>query len=215
LSAGDETARWCLFGIINMASSYAYSGYAARTSSQINDLLVCHMAYGLEDVIQGTAATGWQEFIEPHGCKFHIFRVPRKGSQDYGPLASGLGWTIPSGSIDDDGSRLPSSYPRLKEGVERFAITDINNPAAGAQAQSTFPAMWDVWGNSVTWYTQNGGPDNGIAKFNHVPGGSNVLFMDGHVEFIRYGTKPPVTNSAPGTYGWDLATWMSQAGGIG
>jgi prepilin-type processing-associated H-X9-DG protein len=26
----------------------------------------------------------------------------------------------------------------------------------------------------------------GDIPFNHVPGGSNVLFMDGHVEFIRY-----------------------------
>ena len=24
------------------------------------------------------------------------------------------------------------------------------------------------------------------AAFNHVPGGSNVLYMDGHVEFMRY-----------------------------
>jgi prepilin-type N-terminal cleavage/methylation domain-containing protein/prepilin-type processing-associated H-X9-DG protein len=212
---GNDAANWCLFGVINMPSSYAYPGYAVRTSSQINDLLVCHMAYALEDVIQGTSTTGWQEFIEPYGCKFHIFRTPRKGSTDYGPLASGTGWTIPSGSIDDDGSRLPSSYKRLKEGIERFAITDINNPAAGAEAQSTYPVMWDAWGNTVTWYTLNLGTDNGVAKFNHIPGGSNVLYMDGHVAFVKYGEKPPVTNSKPGTYGWDLATWMSQMAGVG
>jgi len=28
--------------------------------------------------------------------------------------------------------------------------------------------------------------------FNHIPGGCNVLFMDGHVEFIRYPGEPPV-----------------------
>ena len=24
------------------------------------------------------------------------------------------------------------------------------------------------------------------ASFNHVPGGANVLFMDGHVQFMKY-----------------------------
>jgi prepilin-type processing-associated H-X9-DG protein len=28
-----------------------------------------------------------------------------------------------------------------------------------------------------------------IGSFNHIPGGCNVLYMDGHVEFIRYEQK--------------------------
>ena len=64
---------------------------------------------------------------------------------------------------------------RLREGIERFMITDINNPAAGAQAQSELAVMWD----SIS--------DDGASHFNHVPGGCNVLFMDGHVQFFRYG----------------------------
>lgn len=62
---------------------------------------------------------------------------------------------------------------RLREGIERFFITDINNPAAGAQAQSTIAIMWDQVSEEAS-------------HFNHVPGGSNLLYMDGHVEFIRY-----------------------------
>jgi prepilin-type N-terminal cleavage/methylation domain-containing protein/prepilin-type processing-associated H-X9-DG protein len=65
---------------------------------------------------------------------------------------------------------------RLREGIERFLITDINNPAASAQAQSEVRIYWD----SVTTTPGAG------ASFNHVPGGANVLFLDGHVEFIRY-----------------------------
>ena len=65
---------------------------------------------------------------------------------------------------------------RLREGIERFMITDINNPAAGAVAQSTLPVMFDQ---------TNLLPD-GNAAFNHLPGGGNVLYMDGHVEFRRY-----------------------------
>jgi prepilin-type processing-associated H-X9-DG protein len=62
---------------------------------------------------------------------------------------------------------------RLREGIERFLITDINNPAASARAQSEIWVMGDTIALEPTAY-------------NHIPGGSNVLFMDGHVEFRRY-----------------------------
>jgi prepilin-type processing-associated H-X9-DG protein len=62
---------------------------------------------------------------------------------------------------------------RLREGIERFVITDINNPAGGAMAQSSIPVMWDRLSTVPEHY-------------NHIPGGSNVLFMDGHVAFSRY-----------------------------
>lgn len=65
---------------------------------------------------------------------------------------------------------------RLREGIERFMVTDINNPAGSAQAQSEIVVMFDCI--SLT--------PGGDIPFNHVPGGSNVLFMDGHVEFIRF-----------------------------
>ena len=68
----------------------------------------------------------------------------------------------------------------LREGIERFLITDINNPAASAQSQSSIQIMWDV-ASSV------------VSAFNHIPGGSNVLYMDGHVEFQRYPGEPPVS----------------------
>ena len=69
---------------------------------------------------------------------------------------------------------------RLREGIERFLITDINNPAASAEAQSNVWIMGDTIALDTTLY-------------NHVPGGSNILYMDGHVEFRRYqefGSEP-------------------------
>ncbi len=69
---------------------------------------------------------------------------------------------------------------RLREGIERFLVTDINNPAASAKAQSDVFIMWD---NVAT----------DAARFNHIPGGCNVLFMDGHVEFVKYPGPAPVT----------------------
>ena len=74
---------------------------------------------------------------------------------------------------------------RLREGIERFFITDINNPAAGAVAQSELPVMWDqVWSTSD--------PKDGWSYFNHIPGGGNILYMDGHVSFMRYPGQWPV-----------------------
>ncbi len=79
---------------------------------------------------------------------------------------------------------------RTKEGIERFFITDINNPAGSSQAQSSIPAFFDGLGSGIHNTTKIGD------TFNHVPGGCNVLFLDGHVEFIKYPGKFPVTHYA-------------------
>lgn len=68
---------------------------------------------------------------------------------------------------------------RLFEGGERFLVTDINNPAATARAQSNLPIMFDTVSENIVDYS-------------HVPGGSNVLYMDGHTEFILYPGVAPV-----------------------
>jgi len=85
--------------------------------------------------------------------------------------------------------RGPNTVFRLREGVERFLITDVNNPAASAKAQS------EVW---IMGDTLSVNPDS----YNHIPGGSNVLFMDGHVDFLRY----PNGGEGPGPVNASLAT---------
>jgi prepilin-type processing-associated H-X9-DG protein len=79
---------------------------------------------------------------------------------------------------------------RLREGIERFFITDINNPAASAQAQSEIPVNYDSTSQNVS---QSSGWGTTYSKFNHVPGGANVLYMDGHVEFLKYPSEYPVS----------------------
>ena len=71
------------------------------------------------------------------------------------------------------GNGASSTIHRLREGIERFLITDVNNPGATASAQSRIQMMWDQVSVRAT-------------GFNHVPGGSNVLYLDGHVEFVKY-----------------------------
>ena len=93
----------------------------------------------------------------------------------------------PTGTL---GNSTSNSINRLREGIERFLITDINNPAGSAQAQSDLPVMWDTIASS-------GASGNATNLYNHIPGGSNVLYMDGHVEFQRYpGDFPASRNFA-------------------
>lgn len=80
------------------------------------------------------------------------------------------------------------SIYRLREGIERFLISDINNPAASAQAQSEIFIMMDAISVKVS-------------DFSHVPGGANTLYMDGHVTFLKYpGDAPANLGTAFMTY---------------
>lgn len=84
---------------------------------------------------------------------------------------------------DDQTVVLPSTGAEitlyyLREGVARYTVADINNPAATALSESQVAVMWD------TVRTNNGSPLP--HEVNHLPLAANVLFMDGHVEYARY-----------------------------
>lgn len=97
-------------------------------------------------------------------------------------------WCSPS-EIGDlyvvDASGEERTLQGLREGVERFLITDINDPARTAVASSQVPVMFDNVSSDTT-------------TFNHGPDGGNVLFMDGHVEFVAY----PSRTTYPLTSAW-------------
>ena len=85
---------------------------------------------------------------------------------------------------------------RTREGIERFMITDINNPGASALAQSEIVVMWDEISTTLVAY-------------NHVPGGSNVLYLDGHVEFLRYpNSEYPVNPEFAQIFGVFVDNWI-------
>jgi len=92
-----------------------------------------------------------------------------------------VGNTVVDNDVTPPGSSL--TVYRLREGIERFFITDINNPAGSAKAQSEIGIMHDDVNADIA---------RGGGSFNHVPGGGNVLYLDGHVSFIRYPGEWPV-----------------------
>lgn len=81
-------------------------------------------------------------------------------------------WTV-SEHAHGSGTAGGNTIFRLRNGIERFLITDINNAGAASSSQSSVAIMWD----SIMSMARH---------FNHVPGGSNVLFLDGHVEFRQH-----------------------------
>ncbi len=157
--------------------SYIYLGHAIR----VDDLMIDPADENVQP--QGIGTTLSFGFIVglsigPDAPSVRIEALPDDGS------ASAISQ---AGSIADENveftheTRGNVTVPRLKEGVERFFITDINNPAGSAEAQSTIAVYYD----EVTTEAKH---------FSHVPGGANILYMDGHVAFVKYpGTYPAST----------------------
>jgi len=87
--------------------------------------------------------------------------------RDFSPIVNFNNPALPYGNGNTD------TVFRLREGIERALITDVNNPGASARAQSDVFVLWDKTSTVAS-------------GFNHVPGGSNVLYLDGHVDFALY-----------------------------
>ncbi len=107
------------------------------------------------------------------------------------PLSDLLSGTV---GVDEDltvdpgmGNAGTDTVYRLRFGIERFLITDINNPGQTATGSSKILVMWD---NVAT----------NVEEFNHVPGGGNVLYLDGHVTFIPYASGHPYGRGCAGLW---------------
>jgi prepilin-type N-terminal cleavage/methylation domain-containing protein/prepilin-type processing-associated H-X9-DG protein len=215
----------CLEYLLNASPSYKYNAYAASTMSQWVDIIShCYLA---GTFYPGAAAAGFKHGLLPdsqkQGCEgFSIEDGGTIGSVDIATDMTGYEIRTDAGLAtggrddlyrdDDESSMLGNSYPRLKEGVERFFITDINNPAGSAEAQSTLWVMCDAFTTTGLPIADRGNTTSSSLIFNHIPGGSNVLFMDGHVEFRRYGVAP-VWQPPENTWGYVWRTYWSVSGG--
>jgi len=198
-------------GSFSPAARYIYPEYLTDLK-----LFVCPSDATEPDVLT-YPGSGWNHsFVDENG-DVSIFQIEREGDSSYVYLgwaipdndlltsgdpdlemgvflvlvefAGALGYPSGGGTPDEDLTFTPHPNPaigdvilyRLREGIERFFITDINNPAASAKAQSELAVYWDEL-------------STGIEGFNHIPGGCNVLYMDGHCEFRKYpDTEFPVT----------------------
>jgi prepilin-type processing-associated H-X9-DG protein len=201
----DEGASsLCVDALLSLGVSYTYLSYLTTSSSQIKDIIHSRILIAIDESDRGNAEFVTAAEMKNQGC-------PRKQFVAYGWLGTK---DIPGdplyqagfGRIDDRGTPMPNGYPRLRRGIERFTITDINSPASRVASESTVPVMLDTWAANVPLL-------GGALRFNHIPGGSNVLYLDGHVGFVKLGSHFPVANSPQGTYGSDLASVMATVSG--
>ena len=172
----------CNYGgscIKSVDMSYRYNGYvydragdeyATKTTATVAAILGA-LGTAIDPTVVGPAQVveTWEYFLGLVATAYGA------GDIDAINNATNVDATVAAGNGNGGGNTV---Y-RLREGIERFMVTDINNPSGSAQAQSEIFVAYDATSTDV-------------ADYNHVPGGANVLFMDGHVEFIRYPGEPPV-----------------------
>lgn len=164
--------------LLSVSYSYVYLGYVTLSESDW---------------------AGWRWYINEMDNAVGNERDTVDFSRDV-PISADAVW--PAAGTDHEG-RYPAvegtgsggtlTLRSIREGVERFLTTDVDS-ATGAASSSSVPIMWDSFaanldGGSVS----NRGYSQGVGSFNHVPGGANVLFMDGHIEFTMYPVRYPVT----------------------
>lgn len=169
-TAHDELSyRYFVAGI--SGRSYWYHGYAMRNVEEF---------YGMWN------ATGTQPdlgTVQPVGLTPVTQVIRLKDWDDDLSVVEKLPYTNILGSgLGDTGKAM-----RLREGIERFSVTDINNASAAAAAQSMIPVLFDTFGTGSDIELAGG-----ISSFNHLPGGSNVLYLDGHVDYVTYNSRFPI-----------------------
>jgi prepilin-type N-terminal cleavage/methylation domain-containing protein/prepilin-type processing-associated H-X9-DG protein len=144
------------------ATSYAYSGWLVTTDS--------NMLAGFSALTTIRATYEWSNNgLGTDGRPVNSWR-------DNSVNLASFGF---SGSGNANGDLLL----RLGNGIERFLMTDVNSMQVGAsvaagagEGAGAVPVMWDQVSTNVT-------------EFSHVPSGQNVMYLDGHVEFIRYASS--------------------------
>jgi len=202
LSSGGANGE-CLSAHLSFPRSYVYPGYAVThgaywriASKETEDHREDAMDAGEIQQLDMGPACPYNTMTYDDGGMPGVFRITRAMEDiDASTQAAADRIVGYNGPVPVLG---PDTIYRLREGIERFLITDINNPAAAAKAQSELTVMIDVWGTGKKLSaTEDDSMTAAISVFNHVPGGANVLYMDGHVDFLRYtpnGGEFPVTN---------------------
>lgn len=181
--SGDELGHvWPTAGqALLSAQSYSYIEYVIDKGDD-NDLQVSMLPiWGWDVVIPAQIVAYW--LSEQYGTLNFDEDLEKFYDQDRQLDVEDVYDTIGcvNGGCGNGGS---DTLFRIRQGIERFFITDINNPGASAVATSEVTTMYDSIGMGEN-----------MVNFSHIPGGANVLYMDGHVKFIRYPGEFPLSRS--------------------
>jgi prepilin-type N-terminal cleavage/methylation domain-containing protein/prepilin-type processing-associated H-X9-DG protein len=189
-TSGNPNENFYPCEVDNDTSSYFYLGWAVDVPGVTDDphKFAATDAAGLISEALAYFGSKGVPAATIDGFSNLLITLQTQGMVDV-PIGSEQGQlAILDGDIKKDGA--PTVY-RLREGIERFMITDINNASASSKAQSSLSVCSD-WVNAKI---------GSYMSFNHLPGGSNVLYMDGHVEFLKYPAVWPVSPLCAGAVG--------------
>ena len=157
-------------------SSYTYTGYlwdkTSNSQDPTFDVSIFSAALGVDVPVPTYASTQLTAWV----AELLLFTGNRTVEQNLREIDGD--WNLQEGTLaffdcDPCGNANSNTIFHLREGIERFLVTDINNPGASSKSQSDIFIMYDKL--SLT-----------VSNFNHVPGGCNVLYLDGHVSFVKY-----------------------------
>lgn len=80
--------------------------------------------------------------------------------------------------VESDIDTADKMLRRLKKDVEYFFVVDRGNPMAATSIRASIPIMFETFNSKA---------------FGRDPDGANVLYLDGHVDYVRFGSKFPIT----------------------
>jgi prepilin-type N-terminal cleavage/methylation domain-containing protein/prepilin-type processing-associated H-X9-DG protein len=182
------TCQTCAAGESNVSLGVILIGFAAAAGNPIDDPGAFLLVEAATQSVQ-TFEVNFNRWLVAGfgGSPTEIRAFNEAFDTDVSPITDPTSSSDPPANFGNGNS---DTVFRMRESIDRFLITDVNNPGASAKAQSE---IWVYIDNLSTV----------VSGFNHIPGGSNVLYMDGHVEFVRYPGKAPV-NELSAEYGGQI-----------
>lgn len=115
--------------------------------------------------------TGWAfmrpELLEPMGSLLLAYDAAVVD----GKLDQDLAYLHPGNSLIPASTEV--TLHRLRDGMGRFFVEDLTDPSVSVVSESQIAVLWDNFGSKAYLH-------------NHLPLGANVLYMDGHVEFVSF-----------------------------
>ena len=137
LATDPAVKRWALARVLNRGYSYAYIAWATSDNNSLDGVVRTWGTHRAQ--VCGVPCSGFCNFDAD--INLGTYNVYNQASNAFNNLYPNETPVYRQGS---GGGRI---LYRLKDGIERFFITDINNPAGSAQAQSTIVAMFDGLGS--------------------------------------------------------------------
>lgn len=157
-----------------LGRSYCYRGYVMTTVSEYYGVWAAFVA-------QPTLRTADIALVGP---------VLIKDYTDVLEMPTHRNWPgnapPPEKSKGTNNTRL---VQRLRVGIETYYAETPQTAPARNVTPGSIPVMWDAFGSVGAAFSAEA-PVN----FNHVAGGGNVLYLDGHAEFVRFGVRFPYVN---------------------